>query len=217
MSNLNKFLEVKKNAGFIASKEGNNNYEKLFEKIESSIEAAGLILIPSVEYIKVINGVKPNSKARLVSDNYTELGVKFTLLDIETSDEIIKTNWYGNAADRNEEVSFDKAFKSAKINFMSYMFNIKINKEKLNNFGHKQTEHKIGSTWRNIESIKPSDHEVKRAIIIGFEHNITEKQIEEAIYNAYGKDSIRDLTIKEYDELCSKLQVKDGLKNLGKN
>lgn len=213
MGTFKKYKEVKGKLSLMTL-DNNVTMEKFIERVEGRIEGAGLLLLPSVNSIKVINGVKTSPNNKFMENNYTEVGVNFTLVDVETPNEPINTQWFGNAYDKSEEVSFQKALAHARMNCIFYLFNLKIDKNKMSFQNKPADNYKVGANWRTKDTLNPSEHDIKRAYIIGYDHNIMPKQIEDAIAKAYGKESIGELTIREYDELCLKLQVKDGLEKL---
>jgi phage recombination protein Bet len=57
-------------------------------------------------------------------------------------------------------------------------------------------------------NLKPSQAQIARLFAIGKSNGFTTDEIKEILLKDYGHDSTKDLTIDEYNDLCSKLEAK---------
>jgi hypothetical protein len=78
----------------------------------------------------------------------------------------------------------------------------------------KRKEREVESTIHNqphrahIENRKPSDAQLKRLFAISKANGFTTEELKEVLAKDYGHESTKDLTLDEYNDLCSKIEAK---------
>jgi hypothetical protein len=210
MNIYEKLIEVRKIVPYLQKENSGTQYNyvsssQVLASCINKMNEIGLLLIPNVlshnvneSPIETLNDKQQIIKRTITY--FTELDIEYIWVNAEKPDETIKCKWYGQGVDIAGEKGVGKALTYAEKYFLLKSFNIATDKDDPDSFQGKNDENpKEDKPKEQQKTI--TDAQIKRAYAIAKESNLGEDAIKVWIKGKYNKESLKTLTVKEYEAL----------------
>lgn len=200
MNIYQKLVEVRKSVPYLQKSADGPQFKyvsssQVLANVKAKMDELNLLLIPRITKHEVREYIK-GDKGTVTY--FTELEIEFTWINADAPEEKVSCEWYGQGIDIAGEKGVGKALTYAEKYFMLKFFNIPTDKDDPDSFQDKHTNEE--------KKQKLTEAQVKRAYTIGTNKGLTNQQVKEWVLKKFNKTSLKDLSKKEYDELCSAIE-----------
>lgn len=186
-----------------------NNYKyateaDVNERVREELAKRNVIMIPSIESHSIREHVNRKGHTEYIAT----VCVSFRFIDGESCEEIeFKT--YGEGQDAGDKATY-KAFTGAQKYALMKAFMIPTGDDPEGDTSvderNQSTENDAPPRNQNTSQRKLSDAQVKRLFAIASSKDISPADVKKAVIKDYKKNNVEDLTMQEYDALCSRLE-----------
>lgn len=137
---------------------------------------------------------------------FTKAKMEFTLADVETGETLTSTYW-GEGQDKGDKGLY-KAYTGAVKYFLMKTFLIPTGDDPEADEQQKPQGQQPPQSRQQKKQL--SDKQVKRLYAIANSSGFTTEDVKKVLMKDYNKTQAADLTKQEYEEICDRLQKKEG-------
>src|SRR5690625_1557117 len=204
---VKKLAEVVQQVKFIPKNGHNtfNNYKyateaDVNEKVREELASRHVMMIPNVKS----HSIREHTNRKGNIEYITTVEVEFTFMDGESGETITFTT-FGEGQDAGDKGTY-KAITGAQKYALMKAFMIPTGDDPEADNGVDERNQGEQQPRRNTPDRKLSEAQIKRLFAIASSKGINAGDVKKGIIRDYKKTNAEDLTKKEYDELCNRLQ-----------